>query len=392
MALPLRYSIGNLRVRRGRTGLTVGVIALVVLATTLFSSVVTSLRRTLASTGSERNLIVMRKGATNDGSSSVTLEALQAIRFFEGVARDARDRPLVSPELVVQPFFERTDGGRENVLVRGVEEVALQVHDEVEIAEGRMLRPSSGEAVLGRQVEGRYAGAELGGTLRFGHRDWRVVGVLHSGGSSFESEVWVDPRELAESSRRPQSYSGFRLRVAPDADLDELARRIADDPRFALEAERETDYYADQAENANALYVLVVGLALLAGVGAAFGAANTLYASVQARVAEIGTLRALGFPRRAILGSFLVEAAALGGAGFALGAALAWVAGRVVSALLGGVGFGAVTFTTSIVRVEVGGFDLLLSAVLAGGVGLVGGLLPALRAARLRPVEALRRA
>ena len=157
MALPLSYSVRSLFARRLRTGLTVAVIALVVVATTLFMGLITSLRRTLVSTGDARNLIVMRKGSTNDGSSQLTLQSLQDIRFFEGIARDASGQPLLSPELVVQPFFLRKDGGRENVLVRGVEPgPALAVHDEVEIVEGRMFRPSSGEVVVGRGAAGRF--------------------------------------------------------------------------------------------------------------------------------------------------------------------------------------------------------------------------------------------
>ena len=152
MALPFSYSWRSLIARGTRTAFTVAVIALVVIATTLFWSLIASLKRTLVSSGSPENLVVMRKGATNDGSSQLTLESLQAIRFFEGIARDADGNPLISPELVVQPFFATTDGGRENVLVRGVEPMALRVHDEVVIAEGRMFNPSSGEAVVGRGV------------------------------------------------------------------------------------------------------------------------------------------------------------------------------------------------------------------------------------------------
>jgi putative ABC transport system permease protein len=392
VALPLRYPLGNLAARRTRTLLTMGGIALVVVATTLFSGLVSSLKRTLVTSGNPRNLIVLRKGATNDGSSALPHEAFLALRFFEGVARDEGGEPLASPELVVQPFFRRHDGGRENVLVRGVEPVALRVHDEVRIVEGRMFTPSAGEALVGRGVEGRYAGAELGSELDFGRGTWRVVGVFEAGGSSYESEVWVDVRQLANDAKRPLPYSGVRVRAAPGADLEALARRIGDEPRWALEALPETEYYAKQAESANVFYVLVVGLALLAGVGAAFGATNTLYAAVESRRAEIGTLRALGFSRGAVLGSFLLEALALALGGFLVGALLAALLGRVVSALLGGVGFGAVTFTTNVITLRVGPGDLATALALSLAIGLVGGLAPAARAAQLRPVEALRKA
>jgi putative ABC transport system permease protein len=372
--LPLRYSLGNLAARRTRTLLTVAVIALVVIATTLFGSLVSSLRRTLVGTGHERNLIVLRKGATNDGSSVIPLEAFQSLRFFEGVARDAAGNPLASPELVVQPFFRTAEGGRENVLVRGVEAVALQVHDEVAIVEGRMFQPSSGEAIVGSGVAGRYVGARVGDTLSFGRGRWKVVGRFDSNGSSFESEVWVDVRELAADAKRTIPYSGLRVRAAEGADMDALARRIDADPRYALEALPEPAYYEKQAESANSLYFIVIGLAVLAGIGASFGATNTLYAAVQSRRAEIGTLRALGFSRTAIVVSFLIESLAIAFGGFAVGAGLAALLGRLVSYWLGGIAFGAATFTTNVIQLRVGASDLVTALALALVIGLAGGL------------------
>ena len=392
MSLPLRYPLGNLAARRTRTLLTLGGIALVVVATTLFSGLVSSLKRTLVTSGHPRNLIVLRKGATNDGSSALSQEAFQTLRYFEGVARDANGDPLASPELVVQPFFRTREGGRENVLVRGVDPVALSVHDEVRIVTGRMFLPSSDEVIVGRGVAGRYEGAEVGSTLRFGRGAWRVVGLFESGGSSYESEVWVDVRQLAADARRSMPYSGLRLRAAAGTDLEALARRIDDDPRWALEAMPESEYYAKQADSANVLYVIVVGLALLAGVGATFGATNTLYAAVESRRAEIGTLRALGFSRATIVRSFLVESLCLALGGFLSGALLAVLLGRLVSALLGGVAFGAATFTTNVISLRIGSADLLASFLLCLVIGLAGGLAPAARAARLRPIEALRKA
>jgi putative ABC transport system permease protein len=392
VSLPLSYSIRSLFARRLRTSLTAGVIALVTIAVALFLGLASSLRRTLVSTGHERNLLVMRKGSDNDGSSQLTLQSLQDIRYFDGIARGADGEPMLSPEIVMQPFFKTKTGGRENVLVRGVELKALEVHDDVKIADGRMFEPSAGEAIVGRGVAGRYLGAQLGEDLAFGRGRWKVVGVFESGGSSFESEVWVDARQLANDAKRTMPYSSFRLRVADGADMDALARRIGDDPRHALDAERETAYYAEQGESARTVYVLVVFVALLAGVGAVLGATNTLYAAVQSRIAEIGTLRALGFSRGSILKSFLVESMLTAGLGFAIGAVLSVALAAAVSAALGGIGFGAATFTTNVIQLRVGPFDLAVAAGLALAIGLIGGFFPARRAANLRPIEALRKA
>jgi ABC-type antimicrobial peptide transport system permease subunit len=392
MALPLSYSWRSLLARGTRTAFTVAVIALVVIATTLFWSLIGSLKRTLVSSGSPRNLVVMRKGATNDGSSQLSLDAYQTLRFFEGIAKGADGNPLVSPELVVQPFFYTKSGSRENVLVRGVDPVALEVHDEVRIREGRMLQPSSGEAVVGRIVAQRYKGAALGSMLRFGNADWKVVGILDSGGSSFESEVWVDPRELANNAKRPLPYSGFRIRVSPDADMDALARRIEDDPRWALQATREIDYYQQLSSTANTLYIIVAGLAVLAGIGAIFGATNNMFAAVQARTSEIGTLRALGFSRGSILTAFLAESVMTAAFAFAIGAVVAWLLAIGISAAMGGIGFASQTFTTNVVVLRVAPQDLIMPLALAVLIGVFGGLAPAAAAARLRPVEALRKA
>lgn len=389
--LPLAYSLKNLWSRPVRTTMTVTVVALVVVASSLFLGLISSLKRTLVSTGHPLNLVVLRKGSDNDGASALSQAAYQAIRFYDGIARNASDQPLVSPELVVQPFFWTPEGNRENVLVRGVEPVALEVHEQVKIVSGRMFRPSSSEAIVGKSLVGRYEGANLGGTLKFGRGRWTVVGVFEAGGSSFESEVWVDVRELANDAKRPLPYSGIRLRANSEAELWSLKQRIEADPRYALQAERESDYYAKQSESANSLYVLVVAIAVFSGIGAGFGAANTMYAAVQSRVAEIGTLRALGFSRRSILVAFQLEAVFLALLGFAVGAVAVLLLAASLGQWLRGIGFGAATFTTNVVQLQIGIGDLAASLLLTLAIGLLAGLGPAARAARMPPIEALRR-
>jgi len=388
--LPLRYSVRSFWLRRSRSALTIGVIALVVLALGLLSGLVSSLKSSLHGAGSPKNLIVLRKGASSDGSSTLPLAAYQTVRFFDGIARGADGEPLVSAEFLVQPFSVTRLGKRDSVSVRGVESAAFEVHEGVRIAQGRLIRPSSGEAIVGRAVAARYQGAELGGRMPLGNSTWTVVGIFEAGGSALESEIWVDARELANDVKRPSPYSSLRIRVADGTDVAALIQRIAADPRFALEASVESDYYAKQAASADSLYWVVGGLALLAGIGAVFGATNTLYATVQARTREIGTLRALGFSRGAIASSFLLESVLISGTGFAVGAVLAWLAAAVISAVIGDVSMFA-TSGVSLISLRIGLLDLAFASALALAIGVGGALLPALRAARLRPIEALRK-
>ena len=390
-AIPLSYSVRSAFQRRTRTLLTIAVIALVVLAATVMMSLVSGIQRTLVTTGEPDNFIVLRKGATNDGASMVPIDAYRTVRYFPGIAADAATgEPLVSPEMVVQPFFYRADGGRENVLVRGIRPVAFAVHRNVRIAEGRAPRSSSGEALVGRGVAARYPGAVLGGDLHFGRRAWRVVGILEAGGSSFESEVWVDANDLWNDANRAV-YSGLRVKVAPGSDGSAFVRRVESDGRLALEAKPEIDYYRDQSESSSFLFGLTVGLALIMGMGASFGAMNTMFAAVRSRTTEIGTLRALGFSRRSILVSFVCESLAIALAGFALGTVLAVGAAAALTAILNGVAVNLSTFSTATIGLSVSAGNVGVAFVMAALLGLSGGLLPARRAAGLSPVEALRR-
>ncbi len=391
MAIPLKYNLRNLLVRKTTTLATAGGIALVVVVTILLLSLVTGLKRMLVATGSVNNLVVTRKGATNDGSSSVPRDAVQALRYLSGIARTPEGEPLVSPELIIQPFFRPKGGGRENVLVRGVTPTGYLVHDNVRFSAGRPPQSSLGEAAVGLAASQRYEGAGLGETLQFGRRNWTVVGIFTAAGSAFESEVWVDVEDLFTDASRA-NYSGVRLTVAPGADRDALIRRIADDPRISLEAKPEVDYYSEQAESANTLYLLTSVLAVIMGTGAIFGAMNTMFAAVTHRTAEIGTLRALGFSRGAVLLSFVSESVFLALVGYMGGVFLGIGAITLVNGLIHGVAFNLASFSTAVVTLQLSPTILLVALILAVSMGAFGGLLPARRAAQLRVTEALRRA
>ena len=391
MAIPLAYPVRSLLVRKWTSAFTAGGVALVVTSMLLLLSLVGGLRRMLASSGDPSNVVVLRKGSTNDGVSQVPRDAALSLRTMQGVARGDEGQPLASPELVNQPFMVTNGGGREIVLIRGVQPVAFQVHRAVRLVQGRMFRPHVGEVVVGVGVRGRYVGADLGGHVEFGRRRWTVVGVFDSGGRAFDSEIWADVTDVQDDTRR-SGYSGVRLTTDPGTDFATLKRRIEDDGRFTLEAKPETDYYREQADTTQTLYILVLTLAVIMGTGAVFGALNTMYAAVASRTAEIGTLRALGFPRGAILRSFLGESMVLAGAGFLAGTALAALAVLAVNTLLSGVQFSMMTFSvaTVLLKPSIGG--ALMGLAFAAAIGFFGGLAPAWRAAHLRVVDALRHA
>ncbi|MBI3799915.1 MAG: ABC transporter permease [Deltaproteobacteria bacterium] len=391
MAIPLKYNLRNLLTRKMTTLATAGGIALVVVVTILLLSLIAGLKRMLIASGSPNNLVVMRKGSTNDGSSNVTREAVQALRYLSGITRTPEGEPLVSPELINQPFFRPKGGGRENVLVRGVSPMGYLVHNNVHFVAGRPPRPAVGEAAVGVAASQRYEGAGLGETLQFGRRNWTVVGIFTADGSAFESEVWVDVDDLFNDANR-STYSGVRLTVAPGADRDALIRRIADDPRISLEAKPEVDYYSEQAESANTLYLLTSVLAMIMGTGAIFGAMNTMFAAVTHRTAEIGTLRALGFSRGAVLLSFVSESVCLALIGYVGGLLLGAGTVMTINVLIHGVAFSLASFTTAVVTLRLSPLILLVALLLALVMGVFGGFLPARRAARLRVTEALRRA
>ncbi len=390
MAVPLSYNVRNLVVRRWTSAFTAGGIALVVAATMLLAALVSSLQSLLISAGEPDNLVVLRKGATSDGSSQVPRDAMLAVRALSGIAVGPMDEPLLSAEVVNQPFLRTPDGGRDNVLVRGVEPVAFAVHRRVRLTDGRVFRPKLGEIVVGSGAARRY-GLGVGSTVELGRRRWTVVGIFDSGGTAFDSEIWADVTDVQDDTRR-QGYSGIRLTVAPESDARTLIRRIEADGRFTLEAKPETVYYAEQAETARSLYVLVLTLATVMGIGATFGALNTMYTAVASRVAEIGTLRALGFGRGAILASFLAESLLLAAAGAAAGIALALLGMLAINTLLSGVAFSMMTFSVATVLLKPTLGGALLGLAFATAIGFFGGLAPAWRAAHLRVVDALRHA
>ncbi len=386
MAIPLKYNVRSLLVRRVSTAMTAGGIALVVAVFVIVMAMVAGLGSAITDTGSADNVVVLRKGATTETYSAVSLDQFDALKFLPQIRRDPNGDTYASPELPVQVLMERASGGRENIVVRGVLPIALKVHEKVHISQGRMFNPAVNEVIVGKGLVGRYRDCAVGSTLRFGRGTWKVIGVFDAGGSSFESEVWADVHNVQDDTQRGAYYADVRLKALPGADLPAFIRRIADDPRINLQAETETDYYKDQSVVANQLRVLGMVVAIIMAVGAIFGAMNTMYASVAARTAEIGTLRALGFGRGAVMASFLLESLVLATAAGAIGVVLAMPINGLSTT------FGNfVTFSTMSFNFRVTLAIMIQALVFAAVMGTLGGWLPARQAMRLRVVDALRR-
>jgi ABC-type antimicrobial peptide transport system permease subunit len=387
-ALPLVYIVRNLRVRRVTTALTAGGMALVVyvFATVLMMS--EGIRATLVATGQPDNVIVLRKGAGAEINSGISRVQAAIIETLPGIARDETNRARASKEpVVLNNLPKRGSGKPSNVTLRGTGVAGLALRPQVRLVEGRMFRPGSSEVIAGRAVAAGFQGVDLGATLRFGGRDWLVVGLFDGGRSGFDSEIWGDAEQLMATFRR-QSYSSVIVKLADARDFDRLRELIDGDPRLGLDAKREERFYAEQSEAlANFIRILGTSLAVIFSIGAVVGATITMFGAVASRVGEIGTLRALGFRRTAVLTAFLGESLLL--------SLLVGVAGLVAATLMQTVKVSTTNFSTFAelaFQFRMTPAIAWQSLVFALFMGFVGGFVPAWRAARLKIVDCLRAA
>jgi ABC-type lipoprotein release transport system permease subunit len=387
MALPLLYNLRSVRVRWRVTLLAVLGIALVVAVCAVLMATAEGFATALRSTGRSDNAIVVQRGSPSELMSHVPLEERNVILLDERLARGVDGQVLASWERVlVLSLRRRSDGRRTNVLLRAVPPAAFQVRGEIRLVAGRRFTPGLPELIVGRRIQDRVRGAGLGSTLRYGGVDFGIVGVFESAGAAFESEVWGDSDTLSGLFHSAPGSNSLVARMKDPSQIPALDHWLKTQPQMQLRAVSERQYYEDQSGPVVIpLETLAALVALIMGVGAVFGAMNTMYAIVAARTREIGTLRALGFSRGTILLSFVLESALLALVGGAAGCLLASVVqGQATGASnlqsLSGVAF-AFRVTPGIVSAG------LLFAL---AMGVVGGLLPALRAARLPIAAAIR--
>jgi putative ABC transport system permease protein len=386
MAIPVYYSIRNLGARKLTTLLTAGGMALVVFVFTAMQMLDAGLKKTLVQTGSPDNMLVIRKGSETEVQSGVTRQQAAIIESQQGIVRRADGLPIVSKETVVLiNLVKRGSAKPSNVVIRGIGEQGLALRSQVKLTAGRMFAPGTSEIMAGASVARQFNGAGIGETLRFGQREWTVVGVFDGGGTGFDSEIWGDVEQLMQAFRRT-GYSSVIAKLGSDEDLKRIGEIVENDPRLTLQAKRETVFYAEQSKLlSDFLSIFGTALSLIFSVGAVIGATITMYSSVANRVTEIGTLRALGFGRAAILSTFMLEALALG--------LVSGIAGVALASLMQSVSFSTTNFQSF---AELA-FNFTLTPAIAVKallfacvMGVVGGFLPSVRAARMKIVDALR--
>jgi putative ABC transport system permease protein len=382
-----RLNILNLPQRAASSVVAIIGVTAVVLVFAAVLSMAKGFERTMNAAGSEESAIVLRAGSTAELTSGLSNEQATIISQAPGVLVDG-DGPIASAELfVVVDVKKRSTGSDANVPLRGVANRAFDVRSGIELVEGRMFETGKNEMVVGRAVQQEFIGLEVGSAITLGRVDWAVVGVFDTGGSVSESEIWTDSRVLQDAYRRGTSYQSVRVRLETEGSIAELEQALSDDPRLDVDVFTESQFYSNQAEPlSNFIRFLGYPITFLMAIGAVFGALNSMYASVSSRGTEIATLRALGFGPFAVLISTIIESTLLALGGGLLGGAIAFVAfnGFRVSTLNNN-SFSQVVFDFAVTG------DLLIQGIqVALVIGLIGGFMPAIRAARLPVAQALR--
>jgi putative ABC transport system permease protein len=387
--IPLSYNVRSLLVRKTTTVATALGIGLVVFVLAAAFMLGAGIEKTMVGAGRKDNAIVLRKGSDTEMASSLEVATLGLIGAAPGVKRGAGGTAVMSGEVVIVIAQDKlgTEGQVSNVLVRGVPPAALDVRSEIRVVAGRPPRPGTDEVMIGKGLRGKYAGMDLEGSFELKkNRPVKVVGVFEAGGSSFESEVWADVDTCRSSFGRDGLVSSVTVRLDSASKFDAFKATMESDKRLGLEALTEVDYYEKQSSG-TALFIKIMGgvIVFFLSLGAMIGALITMLAAVSQRQREVGTLRALGFSRFSILTSFILESAVLALVGGVLGVLGALCMSFVKLSMMNFATWQEVTFS----------FDpnpnVIVGSLVFGAVmGVLGGAYPAIRAASVSPVDAMR--
>ncbi len=388
MAIPITYNLRSVAARWRTAVVSVAGIAGTVGVFVAMLAMARGFQATLIASGSPENAIIRRAGASSEMDSVVALDQVRIIGDAVQVARGAGGVPLVSPEVVVIGAFQLKSSGTDaNVQVRGLSPQVLEVRPSVTVAQGRFFQPGLAEIVVGKNAVTTYRGLDLGAKVRFGGREWTVVGIFDAGGSAFDSELWTDAGVLAQAFKRPENiFQSATVRLESAAAFDGLKDTLTSDPRLSVQVEREEAYYTRQSQMVSTL-IRVLGflVAFVMAIGAVFGALNTMYSAVAARAREIATMRALGFGGGSVVLSFMLEALLIAAAGGILGCLAVLPLNGFTAGTMNWQTFSHLAFAFKVTP------QLLLAGIsFALLMGLAGGVLPAVRAARLPVATALR--
>lgn len=387
--IPIKYNMRNLRVRWGTTIRTSVATGLMVCASVFTFGMVEGLAHAFNVSSDELKLFILRKGSEDEIGSQVDARTARDLATLEGVALDDALQPICSAEnvtILTKP--RRGDTVSVNLTVRGLTGIGRVLRPGFRIINGRDLQPGKNEAITSRSIAERFQNCGLGETLTINGVPFGIVGLFEANGSVAESEVWTDVRDLLAARKLPEEYITSVILLARDrAARDALVHRIDTDEQFNLKVKDEREYYSSQLTWINVIRTIGYSLGVVLGVGAMFGAANTMYAAVAGRAREIGTLRTLGFSRSSILTSFLIESIVLCMVGGLLGCIGTLPFNGMTSGTMNQATFSEVTFSF-----RFGPRVLLAGVVMALVTGILGGLLPAVRAVRMDIVQALREA
>jgi putative ABC transport system permease protein len=380
-------NLRSIRQRLGSSAVAIVGIAGVVVVFVAVLSIAEGFRAAMTDVGDPQTVIVMRAGSDTEMTSGLSGDDARIVMDAPGIQRD-ESGPIASPELfVIVGHPTKKDSSDANVPLRGLSAAALKVRPDVKIVEGRMFTPGTNEIVVGRAASQQFAGLTVGSSTHWGQNTWHVVGIFDAQGSVAESEIWCDAKVLQPAYRRGNSYQSVYVRLNTADTFAAFKDTLTTDPRLSVTAVREPEYYAAQSEVLHQI-IRTIGfiIAGLMGIGAVFGAVNTMYTAVASRTREIATLRALGFGNVPVVVSVLTEAVCLSMIGGILGSLAAWIAfDGYQTSTMNFQSFSQVAFAFAVTPA------LLTQALLyAAGMGLLGGLLPAIRAARLPVVTALR--
>lgn len=385
MGLPIKYNIRNILVRWRSTIATILGVGLVVAVYITMQMLAAGLERSNANTGDNRNIMLVRKGSTAESSSQITLEQYRLIQDLPGIARDEHGQPIVSADIIILTTLPRTDQkGEANVLVRGISKQGMELRPQVTLIQGKWFTPGKREVVVSKRLAARFANFNPGDSFKTGPHLLKVTGWMDGRGSAFDSEIWMDADE-ARSIFNRNMYSSVLLRAEGPDSAALVTKRLEGDKRLPLQARPEVEYYSAQTMTAKPIKFVGNFLAAAMSIGAIFAAMNTMYASVGARTREVGTLRVLGYQRRVIMVSFLIEGAFLALIGGALGCLFVTPMNGFATGTINFQSFSEVVFDFRMTP------QLVLKALAFSiVVGVAGSFLPAWRAARLPVISSLK--